>query len=993
MLRHALSLAILAVARTPQAPSDPRAIVREVTTEVEAGRAPDAEARWGAIRARDAASPAAQLALATLARLTYDYPLADSLYRGLLAAPVDRRFAAYAGIGLAEGMYAQGLLGEIDGLLVQARAQARAAGDSAAEAEALAGLARVRTLSQGVEAGLGLIDTGLAVTPRQAADVRALLDCTGAQFMTVMGKPRTPERLRAALAFARHQREPRAQAVCLRALSLEHRFAGRSDSSFAVLRELEALRRRTRDRSRLAEALFLQGDVLQEFAAYGQANEVLHQALAEARASHNLYIQASVNLGLAALYFRLNDNATATAYVNQAVADYEVLADTGSVMMARSWRMQVSIAAGDLDSARAETRDVIRFFHREGDVTHESSLYQALADISMKERDWSGAEWAIARAEALLRGHSSAAANAALPRQRGRLALARGDLGTAETEFRRYLAAIGASEQLARSETRAYLAEIEARRGQLDRAERDLAAAGAELDEWRAGLGDRDLRALAFQASSSEANDRNSSIARVLALLAGSGRAASAFELAEHRRARDLADRMRRAEALKPGLEEGADTGTTVGREQHRITAGAMASLIPDDHTVLVEYVTGALGAPTTAFVVGPRHLGSRGDPVRAALLAPADSLAATIGRFVEVLQGGGDAPALARALGAAVLDPILGGLGPEITGLVIVPDGPLHRLPFDALRLADGHYAVERFTISTAPSAGIVADLWRARGAAPASNDTVRLLALGDPAFPRITATGATARDAAEAHQAAFEETGGLPRLEGSAREVRRVARYADLADVRTGDAASAAYLKRADLSRYRILHFATHALVDEYAVARSALVLAPGDGESGFVGSGELALLHLGADLVVLSACRTAGGVVVDGEGILGLSAPLLQAGARSIVATLWPIGDRATLGVIDAFYDEMAAGLPEAEALRAAKLRMIRARRPAAEWGALTLVGDPSITLPLHRPTAALPAWLPVAVLAAAGAAYWWRAGKKRAPRNRSRGAQTC
>jgi CHAT domain-containing protein len=976
------SVAIIAsVLLQGTATSDPRLIVREVTAAVESDRAAATRSLWESARARDSTGPAPRLALATLARLTYDYPAADRLYRGLFAhAPGDdRRFSAYAHLGLAEGLYEQGRLGEIDELLVRARAEARAVGDRTAEGETLARLARARTLSRGAEVGLALIDTGFVVTPRTALDVRAWLGCTRGQFMVVMGRPRAAATLDAALTLARRIAEPRAEAVCLRALSLEHRFAGRSDSSLAVLRELEALRRRTRDRSRLAEALFLQGDVLQELAAYGVANEVLHQALTEAQASHNLYVQASVNLGLAALYFRFNDNAAATTYVNQAVADYTALADTGSVMMARSWRMEVNVAAGNFDSARAETNDVIRFFHREGDVTHESSLYQSLAEISIRDRDWPAAEQAIDRAEALLRGHSSAEKNAVLPRPRGRLALARGDLGTAEAQFTRYLASLDSSEYLARSETRAYIAEIRARRGQLDRAERDLLAAGEELDVWRAGLNDRAMRALAFQASASEANDRNNSIAWVIALLASGGRPTVAFDFAEHRRARDLSDEMQRVEALRaPAAED--STETKPRSRDSRLSAAQLAGAIPDDSTAVLEYVTGAYGAPSTLFAL---QRAKPGHPLlAAAVLPPADSLAKDIARLVAFLESRDQAPGLARVLGRALLDPILPVLEPRINRLIIIPDGPLHRLPFDVLELSDGRSAVERFAISIVPSAKVLADLWQQPRSV--TDPTTTLLALGDPSFPTGQlgpAVSLAARAAAATYSQAFASAGGLPRLQGSAREARRVARYASSADLRLGQAASAAFLKRGDLSHYRVVHLATHALVDEHAAGRTALVLAPDREETGFIGPGELAGLHLTADLVVISACQSAGGVVVDGEGVQGLTAPLLQAGARSILATGWRISDRGTYRLIDAFYQELALGRPVAQALRNAKLRMIHEHRPPGEWAAFTLVGDPTVRVPLRAPRDTVPYWMSAAALGilALGYGLWRHRGR--------------
>jgi CHAT domain-containing protein len=192
-------------------------------------------------------------------------------------------------------------------------------------------------------------------------------------------------------------------------------------------------------------------------------------------------------------------------------------------------------------------------------------------------------------------------------------------------------------------------------------------------------------------------------------------------------------------------------------------------------------------------------------------------------------------------------------------------------------------------------------------------------------------------------------------------------VARFADDAEVRTREQASAAYLKHAPLDGFRVVHLATHALVDERAVTRTVLAVAPGEGETGFLGASELASLKLDADLVVLSACRSAGGVLVDGEGVQGLTAPLLEAGARSVVATQWRIGDRSTVDFVDAFYRAMSDGRPVSEALQAAKVAALRRGAPAREWAAFTAIGDPLRTVPLHAPGPGAERWLiPVGVL---------------------------
>jgi CHAT domain-containing protein len=520
------------------------------------------------------------------------------------------------------------------------------------------------------------------------------------------------------------------------------------------------------------------------------------------------------------------------------------------------------------------------------------------------------------------------------PFDRGRLALYRGDLDVAARAFARRLETLDSTAQLQRYEARTYLADTYARRGELEAAERELRAAADHLERWRAALSGRDLRVSAFQANATAQNDRNASVARTLAALAAGGRGESAFELAERRRARELVDRLLQHAAVERGRPGTGDGPTPHGTG--RVSVADVARRLPPG-TALLEYVTGALGAPTTVFVV---LRGPDGHPVlRSRLLPAADSLTGAVARFLALVSRGEPVAAEARALGAALLDPVVPHLDTAVHRLVIVPDGVLHRVPWDALRLRDGRWAAERWAIGTAPSAALAAELWR-RGPAP-PNAAVRLLAFGDPVFPPRGAI----------HEA-FAAEGGLPRLRGSGREVRAIARRVPGAEVRLGQEASESRLKRAALRDYRVLHFATHAVVNDRVALRTALALAPGGGEDGFVTPGDLARLRLAADLVVLSACRTAGGVVVDGEGVQGLVAPLLEAGARSVVATTWRVGDETAADLVEAFYEGLTRGSPVAEALRAAKLRAMREGAPPAAWAAFTVVGDPFVTLPLGR-----------------------------------------
>ncbi len=236
-------------------------------------------------------------------------------------------------------------------------------------------------------------------------------------------------------------------------------------------------------------------------------------------------------------------------------------------------------------------------------------------------------------------------------------------------------------------------------------------------------------------------------------------------------------------------------------------------------------------------------------------------------------------------------------------------------------------------------------------RGSAAMAGDATSATAWRDTGF-------AFDRDAASALAA----TGQLPRLPWTADEAAMVGAFGEEATVRLRGDASAAFLERTPLDVFSVIHFATHAIVDEEVPARSALALAPGGGQSGYVGPSDLAALHLAADLVVLSACRTARGAVVTGEGVRGFTGPLLEAGAHSVLATQWGLNDRNAVPLVYAVYRALADGLPVADAVRRAELAARQAGRPEREWAAFILIGDPLTRVPLRVPPAdRVPSWV--------------------------------
>ena len=151
-------------------------------------------------------------------------------------------------------------------------------------------------------------------------------------------------------------------------------------------------------------------------------------------------------------------------------------------------------------------------------------------------------------------------------------------------------------------------------------------------------------------------------------------------------------------------------------------------------------------------------------------------------------------------------------------------------------------------------------------------------------------------------------------------------------------------------ELRHYRILHFATHTLLDNKHPELSGLVLSMVDENGGpvkgFLELEDIYNLDLAANLVVLSGCETALGKEVDGESLVGLTHGFMYAGASSVLASLWKVDDYATSKLMKGFYEAMEGhGLRPAAALRQAQLSLWRQKHWSAPyyWAAFTLQGD--------------------------------------------------
>ena len=960
------ALAATQASASAQVEPDPERVVRAAERGLQDDSLEQVSTRWRAALARDNTDRAAVLGLATIARQTYDFERAEQLLRGLLARAGDRSdgWTVQARLGLYRVANARGEVRGADSLLKVAITEARRLYDRPAQVAALIGFTNTR--SGNPTALYATLDSVRALLPAGDSRDRAEYLCRRGLYQGVRGEHDGSALVREGTAMAQRAGERQLTGHCLEAAGLLQSLRSHDDSALATMDRAAALLRATHEHGGLARIESRRSDILQAYGRLGEARMALEQTMAGARISRNLQRLSNAYGGLGMLALRVGDLTTAADQFARAAAINDSLGLTEGSMIARQNTGEVQAAAGDLDGARATFLEALAMAQR-GDYFEDVVLTrQRLARVAIRQGDWDEAARQLATADSAAHARRVDDMRDDIAYDRGRLALAKGDAADAVRLFSDFLGRTASDDQLIRYTVRSRLAQAYAAAGDLDRAQRELTDAGDDLEHWRAGLVAAELRRYAFAATALGEYDPQGPASSVIAALARGGRAAAAFTLAERRRARSLADRLTQADALSE-----ASTATTAHRDRPA-TAEEIAAAIPDDRTALLEYVAGSEGAPTTLFIVTRRGVDAR-------LLPSADSLAMPIERFAALLESGQPAEALARSLGTTVLGPAAATVPAGVTRLVIVPDGPLHHVAFDALRLPNDALALERWAIGLAPSAAVATVLRR-----PADTTSVpRLLALGDPAFPQERSGGATRE--AELFRGAFDAAGGLPRLAASGDEARDVARYAPESEIRLRGDASEAWLKHAPVDRFRVIHLATHALVDETSLARTSLALAAGAGEDGFLSPADLSALKLRADLVVLSACRTAGGVMVTGEGLQGLTAPLLEAGARSVIATQWRISDRSTVRLVHDLYDALSRGEPVADALRDAKLAAVRRGAPASEWAGFTVVGDPLVRIPLREPSPLRPwAWLGGVVVGLVMALAMRRRRVEQAPR---------
>lgn len=349
-----------------------------------------------------------------------------------------------------------------------------------------------------------------------------------------------------------------------------------------------------------------------------------------------------------------------------------------------------------------------------------------------------------------------------------------------------------------------------------------------------------------------------------------------------------------------------------------------------DNDTAILEYVLGQ--QQSYCFVI------SR-DSYRIVPLAAEPEIDTAVARYLIAIKNKLAAHGPAKRLFDLLLGPI--SEAQRKHKLVIVRDGQLHLVPFDAFENFAGRYVLESHAVAYAPSATSYYLMTRERY--EPSTQAQTLLAIGAVLYEKVKIKNVSL---------SADNAGRAPRnLQNSRNEVLAVARalHTDPSKPLLGPNATESAFKRAARNPYRFIHLAVHGVAAPDDPDSSALLLAPdqGAGEDGRLQASEVVMLRLNTDVAVLSACDTAVGPIEGEEGIADLSEAFLLAGARSVVSTLWSIDDAASVFLMEHFYSHMATHESPAEALETAKREMLQTFGKTAVpyyWAAYTFEGVP-------------------------------------------------
>jgi CHAT domain-containing protein len=693
--------------------------------------------------------------------------------------------------------------------------------------------------------------------------------------------------------------------------------------------------RKVNDRRRIATTLNNIASIHTDRGDYAKAIEIHKEALALRRATGNADGEANSLANLATAYARLGQRELARQHYEAALAIHRT---SGNRHMLAGTLRNIGIfyrETGDPEQARTYLAEALEITRATRDRYEEA---EALSQLAKVERDLGDLACAEKRASEALAAWEAIRQGMMSPSLRASLVASVRDVHELQVET--------LMRMHARQPDRGFAgaALLATERGRARSLLEMLGESGAEIRRGvDAGLLERERELVRLISAKAELQTR---------LLSGKHTDGDAKAAASE--LNSLAAELEQAQSR---IRQASPQYAALIRPVP-LDVGEIQAKVLDGDTVLLEYALGA-GASFLWAVTGSSmesfELPSRSDIEAAARraydlltarnLKPAGETAAA--RLARVRKADEAYSAAAQGLSRMLLSPVAGRIANK--RLLIVAEGMLQYLPFGALPDPEtGGPLLLSHEIVTAPSASVVAVLRQETAGRKPADKTLAVLA--DPVFraddSRISSYRTSVRSGADPELQDYARL-RFSRLEAD--EITRLSATGGMFKALDFDASRETAMKP-ELGEYRIVHFATHSLLDNQRPELSGVVLSlvdrSGRPQNGFLRLYDIYNLRLNADLVVLSACQTALGQDIKGEGLIGLTRGFLYAGAPRVLATLWEIDDRVTAEAMKKFYEGMLGRAERpAEALRAAQIALWKSRGLEAPyyWAAFNLEGE--------------------------------------------------
>jgi CHAT domain-containing protein/tetratricopeptide (TPR) repeat protein len=926
-------------------------------------------------------------------------------------AGADPALEGVAALNLGRARHATGTPETALEPLERALALARRRGDTAAECAVRCAAGWVLADLARSEDALGEAEQAAAIADR-TGDARCLseaLNVAGEAWTLTGHNTESPSLYADALAIARGARDRRGEAQTQLDAGYALADMSRIDEARTAYDAAIALFRATGERRGEVRAVIALGQLNSIVGARQRALDLYRVVQGLVEALDDGWSRAVIESGFGMANLRMGEFEAAIPHYRIAVGFFrEAKMPHGESANLLSFASALA-GTGRYDEAlQAQTR-ALELARSDSNVRIEA---RALQEIALLRADSGRLDQALAdydRALAQARSVGDTRAEAMGLTGLGDVLVRLGRTNEAEARFERALAvAEQGGDPFLQSSASFGLARVQAARGDLERALRTVQSSLALGEGLRAAVASLDLRASYVASIRARHELEVDLLTRLHERSPAAYPASLAFEASERTRARSLLDALADAqgrihEGVDPALlreesslgerlnllatrrgrmlrdERGSAAGRALEAEIDRTTdrirdvrarmraesaryvdlveprpiglADAQRTIL-DDRTVLLQYFLG--GERSHMWAVTRTG-------ITAYVLPSRERIEALVGACLQDVAHAGptpDAGAAERAM--AVSQAILGPAAAHLDAarLVVVADGLLESLPFAVLpdpRPTGGEPLAKTHEIVTLPSASTLA---LSRASRPGERRwTKDVLVVADPVFeaddprlPRAVAAGRAPEKGPVLRAPRESDPRSLPRLLGSRAEARQIAALAAASDVALGFEASRAAALAPGVKDHRVVHFATHTIVDQARPDLSGIALSMfderGTPRDGFVRLHDVYNMTLPVDLVVLSGCSSAQGKPLAGEGLISLVRGFMYAGTRRVVASRWKVDDDATAALMVSFYRGLwRDGLTPSAALAAAQREMMGEKRwqHPFYWGAFVLSGD--------------------------------------------------